>query len=73
MNAPRFERTRLDPNAAPLEARVAADGEQQPPPEGRLRVGLYTYREAGPAAAPAPTEADTPMKRPRRARKEVSR
>lgn len=56
-----------------LEARVAADGEQQPPPEGRLRVGLYTYREAGPAAAPAAAEPDTPMKRPRRARKEASR
>lgn len=63
-----------------LEARVAADAEQQPVPEGRLRVGLYTYREAGPELAkPAPAideeaaDAAAPKKRPRRARKEASR
>ena len=37
-----------------LEARVAADATQQPAPEGRLRVGLYTYHEGAAAPAPAP-------------------
>jgi len=60
-----------------LEARVAADADQQPQPEGRLRVGLYTYREAGPpgaapAAEPPEGAAAVPPKRPRRARKEES-
>ncbi len=32
-----------------LEAQVAADEAQQPPPAGRLRVGLYTYQDEGPA------------------------
>lgn len=58
-----------------LEARVAADADQQPAPEGRLRVGLYTYREAGPGAGapPAPEPRTAPTKRPRRVRKEASR
>lgn len=60
-----------------LEARVAADAERQPVPEGRLRVGLYTYREPAPggavAPAPAAQPAATPQKRPRLARKEESR
>lgn len=50
-----------------LEARVAADADAQPAPQGRLRVGLYMYQEAGPddlSAAPA-----TPPRR-RIARKE---
>ena len=36
-----------------LEARVAADATQQPAPQGRLRVGLYTYHEGAAAVAPA--------------------
>ena len=36
-----------------LEARVEADAGANPPPQGRLRVGLYTYHEG---AAPAPTD-----------------
>ncbi len=50
-----------------LEARVAADADVQPAPQGRLRVGLYMYQEAGPddlSVAPA-----TPPRR-RIARKE---
>ena len=38
-----------------LEARVAADASKMPPPQGRLRVGLYTYHEGG-AVAPADPE-----------------
>ncbi len=45
-----------------LEARVEADATLQPPPQGRLRVGLYTYHE-GAATAPAP-----PPREPARAR-----
>jgi len=48
-----------------LEARVEDDAQQQPAPQGRLRVGLYAYHGAPPDAAPAPAPA-----RPRRARKE---
>lgn len=36
-----------------LEARVAADATQQPAPQGRLRVGLYTYHEGASPVAPA--------------------
>ncbi|MDP2006206.1 MAG: DUF6502 family protein [Rubrivivax sp.] len=36
-----------------LEARVETDAALLPPPQGRLRVGLYTYHE-GADAAPAP-------------------
>ena len=36
-----------------LQARVAADATQQPAPQGRLRVGLYTYHEGGAPDAPA--------------------
>jgi hypothetical protein len=46
-----------------LEERVAADATLEPPAQGRLRVGLYTYQEAG-SADPAPA----PMA-PRRAAK----
>ena len=38
-----------------LEARVEADAAQQPAPQGRLRVGLYTYQDgADPAPSPGP-------------------
>jgi hypothetical protein len=37
-----------------LEAHVERDGALDPPPQGRLRVGLYTYQEGAPAEAPAP-------------------
>lgn len=40
-----------------LEARVEADAQLQPPPRGRLRVGLYTYHEgADTAPEPPPRE-----------------
>ncbi len=57
-----------------LEAQVEADAQLQPPPRGRLRVGLYTYHEGTPAAD-ADADADAPAAvpaRPRRARKEDS-
>jgi hypothetical protein len=50
-----------------LEARVEADGALQPAPQGRLRVGLYTYHEPGPTEPPATPAAPA---RARRARKE---
>ena len=37
-----------------LEARVEADATTVPAPQGRLRVGLYTYHEGAAAPAPAP-------------------
>jgi hypothetical protein len=46
-----------------LEARVAADAQVQPAPEGRLRIGLYTYHEAGPAALSAGTAAPPKSRR----------
>jgi len=46
-----------------LEACVAADTELQPAPQGRLRVGLYTYQEPAAVAAPAPV---APRRAPRR-------
>jgi hypothetical protein len=49
-----------------LEARVEADATLQPPPRGRLRVGLYTYHE-GADAAPEPSPRE-PL-RPRANRK----
>jgi hypothetical protein len=49
-----------------LEARVEADAQLQPPPRGRLRVGLYTYHE-GADAAPEPSPRE-PL-RPRANRK----
>ncbi len=45
-----------------LEARVAADEAQQPPPIGRLRVGLYTYQDEG-LAPPGPQPARRIKKR----------
>jgi hypothetical protein len=47
-----------------LEARVAADAERQPAPQGRLRVGLYTFQD--PAAATAPPAPAAPRRAPRR-------
>ena len=37
-----------------LEARVEADAATTPAPQGRLRVGLYTYHEGAAAPSPAP-------------------
>ena len=48
-----------------LEARVAADATQQPAPQGRLRVGLYTYHEGGAPDAP-PVERVRPPARAKR-------
>jgi Family of unknown function (DUF6502) len=47
-----------------LEARVAIDSQLQPEPSGRLRIGLYTYQQAGeePAAPPADGAAASPPK-----------
>jgi hypothetical protein len=38
-----------------LEARVEADATAQPAPQGRLRVGLYSYQEGTATAPPAPS------------------
>ena len=50
-----------------LEARVAQDGQASPPPQGRLRVGLYTYHEGAaaqpPQAAPAAKRARAPRRK----------
>lgn len=48
-----------------LEARVAADAAQQPVPQGRLRIGLYSYHEGG-APAPAPAQHAAPPARAKR-------
>lgn len=48
-----------------LEARVETDATLQPPPQGRLRVGLYTYHE-GADAAPAPPSREPPRPRAKR-------
>lgn len=48
-----------------LEARVTADATQQPAPQGRLRVGLYTYHEGGAPEAP-PVERARPPARAKR-------
>ena len=42
-----------------LEARVEADGQQQSRPQGRLRVGLYSYHEGETAPTPAAPSAPT--------------
>jgi hypothetical protein len=49
-----------------LEARVEADATLQPAPQGRLRIGLYTYHE-GAETAPEPSLRKAP--RPRANRK----
>ena len=43
-----------------LEAHVEHDGALSPPPQGRVRVGLYTYHEGG--AAPEPTAPREPVR-----------
>jgi hypothetical protein len=48
-----------------LEARVEADAALRPEPQGRLRVGLYTYHE-GADAAPTQPARDPPPARARR-------
>jgi Family of unknown function (DUF6502) len=48
-----------------LEARVAADEQLDPPPQGRVRVGLFSFHEGGAPSAP-PTVA-----RPARANRKV--
>jgi len=55
--------------APALESAVASDGRLDPAPQGRLRVGLYTYHEAGAPAADTPAPA-RPAPAPRRRRKE---
>jgi hypothetical protein len=49
-----------------LEARVEADAQLQPAPQGRLRIGLYTYHEG---AEPAPASSPREPLRPRVQRK----
>jgi len=48
-----------------LEVRVAADAHLQPTPQGRLRVGLYTYHE-GSEVPPAPAPRSGPPVRAKR-------
>ena len=49
-----------------LEARVEADAQLTPPPQGRLRVGLYTYHEGAAAAAAEPQRAGPPVRAKRK-------
>lgn len=49
-----------------LESRVAADAAAVPAPQGRLRVGLYTYHEDGAAAPAPPQRAATPARAKRK-------
>ncbi|MBK6471085.1 MAG: hypothetical protein IPF94_10180 [Betaproteobacteria bacterium] len=49
-----------------LEARVEADAALQPAPQGRLRIGLYSYHEG---AEPAPVSSPREPLRPRAKRK----
>ena len=46
-----------------LEARVEADAATEPAPQGRLRVGLYTYQEGAAAPSPAPATVAVRAKR----------
>lgn len=48
-----------------LETRVETDAKATPPPQGRLRVGLYTYNE-GAAPPPAPTAPAKPRRATRK-------
>jgi hypothetical protein len=52
-----------------LEAHVAADAAALPAPQGRLRVGLYTYQEGTAVAPPAspPSAPAAPRRAPRKA------
>ena len=50
----------LDVLVPTLEAAIEADARIEPPPQRRLRIGLYTYEDAGadaPTPAPAPRAA----------------
>ena len=49
-----------------LEARVAADANQQPSPQGRLRVGLYTYHEGAAPDVPLVERARPPVRAKRK-------
>lgn len=49
-----------------LEARVEADARQTPPPQGRLRVGLYTYHEGAQPAGAEPQRAASPVRAQRK-------
>ena len=49
-----------------LEARVAADAAVQPAPQGRLRVGLYTYHEGAEPEAPPVERARLPVRAKRK-------
>ncbi len=49
-----------------LEACVAADATQQPAPQGRLRVGLYSYHEGAAPLAPTPERARPPARAKRK-------
>ena len=50
-----------------LEARVEADAALPAPPQGRLRVGLYTYSEGVPVdAAPPPSTPALRAPKPRK-------
>jgi hypothetical protein len=56
-----------------LEAAVQADASADPPAQGRLRVGLYSYHEVlPPSAAPeGPGEAPAEAAKPRRSRRKT--
>lgn len=49
-----------------LEARVAADATLQPAPQGRLRVGLYTYHEGAEPEVPVAEPAHPPVRAKRK-------
>jgi hypothetical protein len=49
-----------------LEARVAVDATLQPAPQGRLRVGLYTYHEGAEPEAPSTERARPPVRAKRK-------
>ena len=55
-----------------LESRIEADGRLDPPPERRLRLGLYSYEDPGalaPAAASAQASSVPARKRPLKAKR----
>ena len=49
-----------------LETRVASDATQVPAPQGRLRIGLYSYHEGGAAAPTPPQSAPRPARAKRK-------
>ncbi|MDO8418462.1 MAG: DUF6502 family protein [Rubrivivax sp.] len=58
-------RTLLQTLVPALQARVEDDAALQPAPQGRLRVGLYTYHEGAPTA-PTDPQRETPRARAKR-------